>query len=193
MEPDLNKFRNNAQTAVQELLAVANLKPAQIVVVGCSSSEISGKKIGSASSIEIAEAVLAGILPILQEQEVFLAAQCCEHLNRSLVVEAACAEKYGLEEVTVVPHLKAGGGFATTYYHQCSQPVMVERVAAHAGIDIGDTFIGMHLRRVVVPVRGSIDSIGKAHLTMARTRRALIGGERAKYEFGKYFEIPYLP
>lgn len=187
MASDLNEIRNDAQTAAQELLAVANLKPGQIVVVGCSSSEISGKKIGSASSMEIAAAVLTGILPILQEQKVFLAAQCCEHLNRSLVVEAECAEKYGWEEVAVVPHLKAGGGFATAYYHQCSQPVMVERIAAHAGIDIGDTFIGMHLRRVVVPVRGSSDSIGKAHLTMARTRKALIGGERAKYEFGQYF------
>lgn len=184
MELNLEHIKEDVQTAIKELLEAAALKKGRLVVVGCSSSEISGKKIGSASSIEIAEAVLAGLLPALQEQNLFLAAQCCEHLNRALVVEAECAEKYGLEEVTVVPHLKAGGGFATTFYHQCSHPVVVERIMAHAGMDIGDTFIGMHLRRVVVPVRGSIKSIGQAHLTMARIRQPLIGGARAQYEFG---------
>lgn len=181
MSDELKEITLAVGEALDELLAAANLKPGQILVVGCSTSEISGHRIGSHSSMEIAQAVMAGIQPGIQKAGVFLAVQCCEHLNRSLVVEAACAEKYGLDEVTVVPHLKAGGGFATTYYYQCSQPVMAERISAHAGMDIGDTFIGMHLRRVAVPVRGTHKEIGNAHLTMARTRPPLIGGERAKY------------
>ncbi|MGE5381237.1 MAG: TIGR01440 family protein [Methylocystaceae bacterium] len=181
MSNELDILTSAAGQALDELLAAASLKPGQILVVGCSTSEISGHKIGSHSSMEIAQAVMNGILPRIQKAGLYLAVQCCEHLNRSLVVEADCAERYGLEEVMVVPHLKAGGGFATTYYYQCSKPVMAERIGAHAGIDIGDTFIGMHLKRVAVPVRGSIKEIGNAHLTMARTRPPLIGGKRAKY------------
>lgn len=179
--PDLTTITSATAQALDDLMTAANLQPGKILVIGCSTSEISGHHIGSSSSMEIAAAVLEAVLPRVQAAGLYLAVQGCEHLNRALVVEAACAEKYELDEVSVMPHLTAGGGFATAYYHQCAHPVMVERIVAHAGMDIGDTFIGMHLKRVVVPVRSSINSIGHAHLTMARTRPPLIGGPRAHY------------
>lgn len=178
---NFTELRDNVRLALTELLEVAAMKPGSIVVVGCSTSEVQGEKIGKASSMDIAQAIFTGIYPLIKENKLYLAVQCCEHLNRALVVERECAEKYDLEIVTVVPHLKAGGGFATTAYYSFADPVVVESIKGHAGIDIGDTFIGMHLRRVVVPVRGSIKKIGNAHLTMARTRPPLIGGERARY------------
>lgn len=165
----------------RELLKVAGLKPGQILVVGCSTSEIAGQRIGTASSLEIGEQVVQGLLKATREYQVYLAAQCCEHLNRALVIEAQAAEIYGLEEVTVVPALKAGGALATAAYRALHRPVVVSRIQAHAGIDIGGTLIGMHLRPVAVPVRLEVKTIGAAHLTLARTRPALIGGERAVY------------
>jgi len=167
--------------ALRGLLAVAGLRPHDIVVVGCSTSEVAGHRIGSASSAEIAEAIMDGLLPIIRESQLYLAVQCCEHLNRALVVERECADRYGLELVTVIPHLKAGGALSAAAMKEYSHPVVVESISAHAGMDIGDTFIGMHLRRVAVPVRLDITRIGDAHLTMARTRPKLIGGERALY------------
>lgn len=178
---ELRDLTNASSKALKELLEVAELKPGQILVVGCSSSEVQGKKIGKSSSLEVGEAIFNGIYPLIKENGLFLAVQCCEHLNRSLIVETECAEKYGLELVTVIPYLKAGGGFGTTAFNRFENPVMVESIKAHAAMDIGDTLIGMHLKRVAVPIRGSIKSIGEAHLTMARTRPPLIGGERAKY------------
>lgn len=172
----------SVRQAMEELLAVAQLEPHQILVVGCSTSEVMGKKIGSFSSVEAAHALINGILPIIQDNRLFLAVQCCEHLNRALVVEETCANMYGLEVVSVVPHPKAGGSFATVAMERYERPVVVETITAHSGMDIGDTFIGMHLKRVAVPVRLSIKSIGEAHLTVARTRPKLIGGERAKYK-----------
>lgn len=176
----LIQIRDSVGKAVAELLQAAQLKPGQIVVVGCSTSEIQGKRIGKSSSEEIGEAVFGGIMPLIQKNDLFLAVQGCEHINRALLVEEECAEKYDLEIINVIPQLHAGGGFTVTAYRNFQQPVMVESITAHAGLDIGDTFIGMHLRSVVVPVRSEIKSIGEAHLTMARTRPKLIGGERAK-------------
>lgn len=178
---DLEKLTASARTAVEELLEAANLKEGQILVVGCSTSEVQGEKIGKASNQEVAEAIYMGIIPLVREKGVFLAVQGCEHINRALVVEQECAEKYNLPVVTVVPHIKAGGGFATAAFYHYHNPVMVESISADAGIDIGDTFIGMHLKPVVIPVRGTIREIGNAHLTMARRRPKLIGGERAQY------------
>lgn len=178
---DAESITSLSRKALEELLTQAHLKSGHILVVGCSSSEIKGERIGKASSLELAEAVFKGIYPVLQEKGIYLAAQCCEHLNRALVVEGECVERYNLEVVTVVPHPDAGGSFASVAYLQFKNPVLVETIKAHAGMDIGDTFIGMHLKRVAVPVRASIKEIGKAHLTMARTRPPLIGGERAKY------------
>ncbi|MEL7563298.1 MAG: TIGR01440 family protein [Dehalobacterium sp.] len=177
----LNEIRHRIKVALEQLITVSNLLPGQIIVVGCSTSEIQGEKIGSCSSLEIGETVFQELWSITEKRGLYLAIQCCEHLNRCLVIENECAEKYGLEIVSVVPHVKAGGSLATTAYYHFKNSVVVEEIKAHAGIDIGDTFIGMHLRFVAVPVRCKISEIGAAHLTMARTRPKLIGGERAKY------------
>ena len=171
-----------ARQATEELLAAARLERGDIFVVGCSSSEIVGGRIGHASSLEAAQAVFAGIYPALQERGIWLAAQCCEHLNRALVLERDCARQYGYDPVCVIPQPKAGGSFATTAWKSFTAPVAVEHIRAHAGLDIGGTMIGMHLRDVAVPVRLSLDHIGQAILLCARTRPKLIGGSRAGYE-----------
>lgn len=179
---NLNLIKQQARTALTELLGLAGFRAGDILVAGCSSSEIVGGHIGKNSSLEAARAVFEGIYPGLMEAGVFLAAQCCEHLNRALIVERTCAEKYGYEIVSVVPKPHAGGSFATVAYGSFSDPVAVEHIKAHAGIDIGDTLIGMHLRDVAVPVRLSVRRIGEANLVCARTRPKYIGGARAKYE-----------
>ena len=176
------EIKKQAAAAVTELLEVADLKAGSILVVGCSSSEIVGETIGHGSSLEAAEAVFEAVAPILKEKGIYLAAQCCEHLNRALIIEAEAAERNGYEPVCVVPQPKAGGSFATTAWRCFSAPVAVERIRAHAGLDIGGTLIGMHLREVAVPVRLSTRSIGSAMLLAARTRPKFIGGSRAKYE-----------
>ena len=168
--------------AIDELLQTAQLAKGSILVIGCSSSEIVGERIGHGSSYETALAVFDAIHRRLKEKEIFLAAQCCEHLNRALIVERACAEKYGLDEVRVVPQPKAGGSFATAAWRAFDAPVAVEHIRAHAGMDIGGTLIGMHLREVAVPVRLSADRIGEARLLAATTRPKYIGGPRAVYE-----------
>ena len=181
-KPDCAAITAQARQAAEELLAAAHLRAGDIFVVGCSSSEIVGGHIGKDSSMEAAAAVLAGILPVLKAQGVYLAAQCCEHLNRALILETEAAEKYGYEPVNVMPQPKAGGSFATAAWHAFADPVAVEHIAAHAGMDIGDTLIGMHLKDVAVPVRLSIRQIGEAHLVCARTRRKFVGGVRAVYD-----------
>ncbi len=170
-----------AQQAVTELLEQAQLHKGDVFVVGCSSSEVVGGHIGKDSSLEAAQAVYAGIAPILSSNGIWLAAQCCEHLNRAIVLERAAAQHYGWEEVCVVPRPHAGGSWATTCWKNFSEPVAVEQIRAHAGIDIGGTLIGMHLKCVAVPVRLSLNKIGEANILCARTRPKLIGGERARY------------
>lgn len=160
----------------------ANLQPKQILILGCSTSEVIGQRIGQGSSIEVAEILLPPLLNRVHQREIFLAVQGCEHINRALVVEEACAEQYGLEIVTVRPGLHAGGAMTVKSWDNFSSPVMVERIQGHAGIDIGDTFIGMHLRPVAIPIRIHVKELGEAHLTLARTRPRLIGGPRAIYE-----------
>lgn len=177
----LDKIKNEAAIAAKELLDASNLKKGDILVVGCSSSEIVGEKIGKGSSLEAAEAVFAAIYEETEKRGVYLAAQCCEHLNRAIIIEGECAERYGLEPVCVVPFPKAGGSFATTAYKAFKAPTAVESIRAHAGLDIGGTLIGMHLRAVAVPVRLSIKKIGEADILCARTRQKYIGGERAHY------------
>ena len=181
----MDEIRKQARQAVTELLEVARLQPGDILVVGCSSSEILGEKIGTGSSMEAAAAVMDGILPVLQERRIYLAAQCCEHLNRAIILEEAAARAYGLEPVNVLPQPKAGGSFATTAWQRMAHPVAVEGVRAHAGLDIGGTLIGMHLRPVAVPVRLSLRQIGEAPLLCARTRPKFIGGCRAVYDEAK--------
>ena len=179
----LNEIKNQAITAAKELVEAANLKSGDIFVVGCSSSEVIGEKIGTNSSEEVGKALFEGFHSVLSEKGIFLAAQCCEHLNRSIVIEKECMEKYNLEEVSVVPHPKAGGSFATAAYKGLRDAIVVEEIKAHAGIDIGGTLIGMHLKRVAVPVRLSLKMIGQAPILCAKTRPRLIGGERAVYNF----------
>ena len=159
----------------------AKLKKGDVLVVGCSSSEMVGGHIGKDSSIEAARALYAGAAPVLAEKGVWLAAQCCEHLNRAIILEREAAEKYGWEEVCVVPRPHAGGSWATTCWKNFKDPVAVEEIRANAGMDIGGTLIGMHLKRVAVPVRLSLNKIGEANILCAYTRPKLIGGERARY------------
>lgn len=176
------QIETEARQAVTELLAQAKLKKGDVFVVGCSSSEIVGGHIGKDSSIEAAQAVYAGIAPVLAQQGIWLAAQCCEHLNRAIILEREAAEKYGWEEVCVVPRPHAGGSWATTCWKQFQDPIAVEEIRAHAGIDIGGTLIGMHLKKVAVPVRLPQNHIGSAILLAARVRPKFIGGERAIYD-----------
>lgn len=177
----LDEVRSQVKMAVDELLAEAGLEPGQVLVVGCSTSEVAGQRIGTAGSDEVARAVLEPLWEVTQQHGIYLACQCCEHLNRALVVQRGAAERYGLEQVTVIPVPKAGGAFAARALHHMPGAVVVEEIRAHAGLDIGLTLIGMHLRRVAVPVRLKITTIGQARIAAARTRPKLIGGERAVY------------
>lgn len=183
-QAQLQQLTQQANTALLQLLGQAKLQAGQIVVIGCSSSEVAGQKIGTASSPEIAAALLEGFLPLLHSRGLYLAAQCCEHLNRALIVEAALCREYRLEPVNVLPQPKAGGSFATAAWQAFTQPAAVEAIQAHAGLDIGSTLIGMHLRPVAVPVRLEITRLGNAALTAARTRPKFIGGQRAMYQTG---------
>ena len=179
---ELSQITAQARTATEELLAAAHLEAGDIFVVGCSSSEIVGGHIGRDSSMDAAAAVLAGVLPPLQQQGVYLAAQCCEHLNRAIVIEREAARRYNLPIVAAVPQPHAGGSWATNCWRTFREPVLVEGVQAAAGMDIGGTLIGMHLKPVAVPLRLGIDHIGSAILLAARTRPKFIGGVRAIYD-----------
>lgn len=177
-----DEIKEQARAAMQELLELAAPKPGSLVVVGCSSSEIMGARIGKGSTPEAAEAVVDAIYPLIEEHGLYLAAQCCEHLNRALIVEREAAEKFGYEPVCVIPQPKAGGSFATAAWAGFDAPAAVEHVRAKAGIDIGDTLIGMHLCEVAVPVRIQVKRIGEANVVCARTRPKFIGGARAHYD-----------
>ena len=177
----LEQVRKEAHAAAQQICEAAKLRQGQILVVGCSTSEVTGHKVGSYSSPELGQAIYEGMQEVLIPRGIYLAAQCCEHLNRAIIIEREAAERYGWEEVCVVPRPHAGGSWATTCWKQFHDPIAVEEIKAHAGIDIGGTLIGMHLKRVAVPVRLSLNQIGEANILCARTRPKLIGGERAKY------------
>ena len=174
------ELTTQAKALTGELIEKAGLKKGQILVVGCSTSEVCGSKIGSNSNLEAAQAIFKGIYEVTQEKGIYLAAQCCEHLNRALIIEREAAGS--LEIVNAVPQPKAGGSFATTAYNTFTDPVAVEFIKADAGIDIGDTFIGMHLKHVAVPLRLENAVIGQAHITAARVRPNYIGGSRAHYD-----------
>ncbi|HAH17498.1 MAG TPA: TIGR01440 family protein [Eubacterium sp.] len=177
---ELEKIEKESYEAAKEIIGEASLKKGNILVVGCSSSEIGGGVIGHESSVDIAKYVYKGIKKATDEAGVFIAAQCCEHLNRAIIIERE-ALPYA-EEVCVVPKPKAGGSWATTVYENAKDPIAVEEIAAHAGLDIGCTLIGMHLKKVAVPVRLQNNHIGEALVLAAKTRPKYIGGERAKYE-----------
>ncbi len=182
VDVDLDLIAAEATEIIEELIATANMKPGQIMVIGCSSSEIAAHTIGRYSSKEVGEKVFNALYKVARKHQIYLAAQCCEHLNRAIIIEEEAAEKYGLEMVNVKPQLKAGGSFSVAAWNNFAAPCAVEKIQAHAGIDIGDTLIGMHLRSVAVPVRTKRNSIGSAHVVCARTRLKFIGGERAIYQ-----------
>lgn len=165
----------------EEVSQKTKVREGSLLVIGCSTSEIVGGHIGKASNLDVAESVYNGVKTELNKRNVELVAQCCEHLNRALVIEREVAEKLGLEIVNAVPQIHAGGSFPVTVYKNMKDPVLVEEVKADFGIDIGDTLIGMHLKRVAVPVRLSTNKLHEAHITCACTRPKYIGGERAKY------------
>ena len=178
----LDTIRSQTRAVADALLEVARLREGDILVVGCSSSEVLGQKIASHSSPEVASGPVKYLLAAARPHGRYMAVHCCEQLTRAIIIEAAAAEKYGLEPVNVVPQPKAGGSFATAAYTAFEHPVAVEHIAGHAGIDIGDTLIGMHLRHVAVPVRTPVRQIGEAHVVCARTRPKFIGGVRAHYD-----------
>ena len=182
MNSELIDIDRQVRAAVGELLEVAGLRPGQLLVVGCSTSEVLGEKIGTAGSGEVAAAILGALQQACSTRRIYLAIQCCEHLNRALVVERQVLEQYRLEEVSVVPVSKAGGALAAQAVREFADPVVVEAIEAHAGLDIGATLIGMHLKKVAIPVRLRQKAIGQAPVTAARTRPKLIGGTRAVYD-----------
>ena len=175
-----DNLRNEVIEAVSELLDIAKLSRGDILVVGCSTSEVIGSKIGTNSSFETAEVLFDALYEATYERGVYLAIQCCEHLNRAIITERSAVP--GREIVNVVPQPKAGGSLATVAYSRFSSPVAVETISADAGLDIGGTLIGMHLKRVAVPVRLSRKMIGEAMIIAARTRPPFIGGCRAVYD-----------
>lgn len=176
----VEQIKDDAKNAALELIEVAHLTKGQIVVIGCSTSETLGNQVGSHSVPEVGKAILDGLQSAFSPAGIFIAAQCCEHLNRAIIVEHEAAPN--AEIVNVVPQPKAGGSFATACYATFKAPVALEHIKADAGLDIGGTLIGMHLKEVAVPVRLKQNHIGKAILLAARTRPKFIGGERAHYD-----------
>lgn len=198
MEISLELIRQQARAAVTELLNygevgllyagtsthnIPKLKAGDIVVVGCSTSRVLGEQMGTHSAYDVACAIMDEVLPAVKERGLYLACQCCEHLNRAVVVERECMERFGFSEVCVKPALHAGGAWSVRACEVFEDPAVVEdiRSSARAGMDVGGVLIGMHLRYVAVPVHAVNDRIGAANVTMARVRPKLIGGARAQY------------
>lgn len=173
-------IQNQCKIAINELCDVAKLSKGDIFVVGCSTSEVVGSKIGTNSDIDTASVIFGAIYEELSKRGIYMAVQCCEHLNRAIVIEKEAVPNY--EYVNVVPQKKAGGSLATCAYHSFKNPCVVEEIKADCGIDIGGTLIGMHLKNVAVPVRLSINKIGEANILCARVRPKFIGGIRAIYD-----------
>jgi len=182
MEFDLKEIEDDLHLVVEELVEVAGLKEGDVLALGSSTSEVKGSMIGKDSAEDIGKSIVKAILEVLKPKGIYLAVQGCEHINRSLVVERELAKRDKLEIVTVVPKLHAGGATSMAAYAAAEDPVMVEHIQADAGLDIGDTSIGMQVKFVQVPVRLKLKEIGKAHLTALRSRPKLIGGERAEYK-----------
>lgn len=182
---NLKLIEEQSRIAAEEICEASGIKPGQVFVVGCSSSEVLGDRIGTATNLEVADAIYEGISSVLDERGVFLAGQCCEHLNRALVIEDDVLEKFGFEQVNAIPQPNhAGGAFATVCYKKMKRPVLTESIHAKAvaGIDIGGTLIGMHIHPTVVPLRISLRKIGEATIVCARRRPRYIGGSRAIYD-----------
>ena len=178
----IQECEKELEAILTEFKEQADLKPGQLLVVGCSTSEVIGERIGTSGTVEVAEIIFRGLKKLQADTGIDLAFQCCEHLNRALVVERAVADAKRFDEVSVVPVRKAGGAMATYAFGAMEDAVVVEFVKADAGIDIGNTLIGMHLKHVAVPVRVTQKKIGQAHVALAKVRPKLIGGARAVYE-----------
>lgn len=183
----LEEIQVQLQAVLRELYGAAHLEQGDILVIGCSTSEVAGGRIGTYSSEEIGQCLFQRAYQFCREKGIYLACQCCEHLNRSLIIEKACMREHRLSRVNVIPQLKAGGSFATAAYRHMREPVAVEALSAQAGVDIGDTLIGMHLTPVAVPVRTEQKTIGQAHVVCARTRAKYVGGSRAAYDESQTF------
>lgn len=177
----LESIKNDAKEAASAIVSEAKLESGDLFIVGCSSSEVLGEKIGTNSSVDVADAIFSGIYSVLKEKGIFMAVQCCEHLNRAVILEKKAAKLFGYDEVNIIPQPKAGGSLGTLAYERLENAVAVEKVRADAGLDIGLTMIGMHLKEVAVPLRLSIKKIGNAPIVCARTRPKFVGGTRAKY------------
>lgn len=177
----LETIKKQARDAAVELIEKAKLEKGNVVVIGCSSSEVVGGTIGKNSSLEAAQAIFDGLYPVFKEKGIYIAAQCCEHLNRAIIIEKELADRLGIDRVNVVPQPKAGGSFATTAYSRFDCATAVEKIKADGGMDIGDTMIGMHIKEVAVPLRLSVRKIGEANLVCARRRPKFVGGSRAVY------------
>jgi len=182
MVVDLNKIENDLDSIVKDVLGAANLEDGDLFVLGCSTSEVAGGQIGKDSNLDVGEVIIKTLLANLTPKGINLAVQGCEHINRSLVVEKSVAKHNNLEVVSVVPALHAGGAASIQAFKQFKDPVEVEHVTAQAGLDIGDTFIGMHVKFVQVPVRPTKDTLGSAHVTALRSRPKYVGGPRANYD-----------
>ena len=176
----LAQIEQESAAAAKQLAEAAHLRKGQIVVVGCSTSEVVGRKVGSWSTPEVGQAVYQGLNSVFAPLGVYLAGQCCEHLNRAVIVDHDAVP--GAEIVNVKPQPKAGGSLATRVYAALEDPVALEEIRADAGLDIGLTLIGMHLKKVAVPVRLENHTIGAATVVAARTRPKFIGGARAVYD-----------
>ena len=179
---DWHELGQHTAEILRELAKAGDLGPGKVVVVGTSTSEVAGKHIGTGGALEIAQSLLKGINEVKEAFGFEVVFQCCEHLNRALVMERHLLERLGLAEVSAVPIPKAGGSMAAAAYRSLTEPCLAETIEAHAGMDIGETLIGMHLRRVAVPYRTQRRYIGEARVTTAITRPKLIGGQRAVYQ-----------
>lgn len=168
-------------TAILSDLEAAFPMNGRLLVIGCSTSEVIGKRIGTGGTLEVAKAIFEAVDEFSKQVGAYLAFQGCEHINRALIIERKTAIQYGLDEVSVVPARQAGGAMAAYAFINLEDAVVVEHIKADAGIDIGDTMIGMHLKHVAVPLRSEVREIGRAHVTLAMTRPKLIGGPRAQY------------
>lgn len=175
------KILSDIEQVISELIDFAKPEPGSIFILGGSTSEIQGEKIGSATDVDLGDQIIKRVKTILAEKDLYLAVQGCEHINRSLVIERELQKIHNFNQVNVIPHRAAGGAFATAAFKEFAEPVTVENIEADLGVDIGDALIGMHLKNIAVPVRLSIKEIGEAHLTAATTRLKLVGGARAKY------------
>ncbi len=178
----LDLIQKQISLLLTELEQQVEFQPKQLFVVGCSTSEVLGSKIGTAGAMEVADILYEELATFAQKHDLYLAFQGCEHINRALTLEYEAAREFGYEPVTVIPVKHAGGSMSAHAYSKMKKPVVVEYIRAHAGIDIGQTLIGMHLKEVAIPIRTSVKQIGEAVVTIAKTRPKLIGGPRAVYE-----------